>query len=298
MSLPSNPCWARVSHQSNFLREEDTNSGPVRKKANDPDIVVESSVMSLKDPISTLRISIPCRSMVCTHNQCFDAESFLQLQEQAPTWQCPICNKTVSFEALAVDEYVQEILARVPRGTDQVTIEPDGQWSNEKDTLPKPNRNGYDDYDDSEDDLVEISDFRVTQIKSEAVPTPQSLFAKTPPLPSREASSAPRTGNKRTSDVIDLTLSDEDEPPRPTKKVAYNSLSDPSRRYHLPSFGTSPIPMHPQAQTHHSSSSGLRMDPPPSSHNRHSYGGYHQPPQRPYPGQGSSSYPTYIGSSP
>jgi E3 SUMO-protein ligase PIAS1 len=60
--------------------------------------------LSLKDPISTLRIAIPCRSTLCSHNQCFDAESFLQLQEQAPTWNCPICNKTVSYQALAVDQ--------------------------------------------------------------------------------------------------------------------------------------------------------------------------------------------------
>jgi len=82
----------------------ESNQVTVRKKANDPDIVVGSSLMSLKDPISTLRIAIPVRSTICTHNQCFDAESFLQLQEQAPTWQCPICNKTISFEGLAVDE--------------------------------------------------------------------------------------------------------------------------------------------------------------------------------------------------
>ena len=58
----------------------------MKAKAADPDIEVGSSVMSLKDPISTSRIEIPCRSTVCTHNQCFDAGPFLQLQEQAPTW--------------------------------------------------------------------------------------------------------------------------------------------------------------------------------------------------------------------
>lgn len=258
--------------------------------------------MSLKDPISTLKISTPCRSTVCTHNRCFDAESFLQLQEQAPTWQCPICNKTISFEALAVDEYVQEILDSVPRGTNQVTIEPDGQWSSDKE--PPSNPNGYDDQDDSEDDLVEIADYRLSAIKTEAVPTPPSLM-RTPPYTSREASTALRTGSKRTSEVIDLTLSDEEEPVRPSKKVAYshpNNHQDPSRRLPLPSYGATPVPMRSQSQLqshpHHSMPPSLQMDPPPPQ-NRHSYGGYHQPPPRPsYPGQGSPSYPTYIGSSP
>jgi E3 SUMO-protein ligase PIAS1 len=76
----------------------------LKRKANDPDIVVGSVNMGLKDPVSTMRISIPCRSTVCSHLQCFDAECFLQLQEQAPTWTCPICSKTVSYESLAVDQ--------------------------------------------------------------------------------------------------------------------------------------------------------------------------------------------------
>ena len=79
----------------------------VMSKVKDPDIVATSSVMSLKDPVSYLRIQLPCRSNVCSHNQCFDATSFLQLQEQAPTWSCPICSKTVAFGSLAVDQYVK-----------------------------------------------------------------------------------------------------------------------------------------------------------------------------------------------
>ncbi|KAF2866504.1 PINIT domain-containing protein [Massariosphaeria phaeospora] len=262
------------------------------KKASDPDIVVASSVMSLKDPISTLRIAIPCRSTVCTHNQCFDAESFLQLQEQAPTWTCPICNKTISFEGLAVDQYVQEILDSVPKGTDQVTIEPSGRWIHDKE-IPTPRNNGQNGVngyhaagDDSDDDLVEISDYRISAIKSEAVHTPMSL-ARTPPLSSREASAAPRTSNKRTSEVIDLTL-DDDEPARPTKKVAYstpNNVPDPSSRYQLPMAGTSSVPMRPPAPGY-----------PPSSHIHSSYGSHHQPPPR--PNYGTSAYPAYLDSSP
>lgn len=76
----------------------------VRNRAEDTDIVATSSVMSLKCPLSTLRIEVPCRSVVCTHNQCFDASSFLQLQEQAPTWTCPVCSKATSFESLQIDQ--------------------------------------------------------------------------------------------------------------------------------------------------------------------------------------------------
>jgi E3 SUMO-protein ligase PIAS1 len=265
------------------------------KKANDPDIEVGSSVMSLKDPISTLRIVTPCRSTVCTHNQCFDADSFLQLQEQAPTWICPICNKTISFEALAVDQYVQDILNNA-HNTDQVTIQPNGKWSIEKDTKPK--HNSHD--DESDDDLVEITDYRVQAIKSEAAPTPTSL--STPPVPSREPSTAPRSGQKRTSEVVDLTLSDDEEPVRPTKKVAYttpSNMPDASRRYQLPPLGNHSRPPPP---TYHSSSANIRSEysrPPSSPPPRHAYHAYRpaQPARPSYPGQGTSTYPTHIGSS-
>ena len=79
----------------------------VISKAHDSDVQATGANMSLKCPLSTLRLDVPCRSTICTHNQCFDASSFLQLQEQAPTWTCPVCNKIVSFEALEVDQYVE-----------------------------------------------------------------------------------------------------------------------------------------------------------------------------------------------
>ncbi|KAK7558406.1 PINIT domain-containing protein [Phyllosticta citricarpa] len=73
-------------------------------KANDEDIVVNSQVVSLRDPVAGVRIQLPCRSTVCSHYECFDATYFLQLQEQAPTWTCPCCSRTISFEALVVDK--------------------------------------------------------------------------------------------------------------------------------------------------------------------------------------------------
>ncbi|KAF2261189.1 zf-MIZ-domain-containing protein [Lojkania enalia] len=288
------------------------------KRANDPDIVVDSVNMSLKDPISTLRINTPCRSNLCNHNQCFDAESFLQLQEQAPTWQCPVCNKTVSFEGLAVDQYVQEILDSVPKGTDQVTIQPNGEWSQANKPENQTIRNGHsaaqqDDSDD-DDDLIDITDSRISAIKNEVAHTPLSM-TRTTPLSSREASTAPRAGSKRTSEVIDLTLSDDDEPVRPAKKVAYStpsSLPDPSRRYQLPFSSSSSVPRslsHSQSysQSQSQSQNGLpigqvRLDFRPASQNiRNPYGDYgpHPPPRHPsYSGQGSGGYPSYGSSSP
>ncbi|KAF2004521.1 hypothetical protein P154DRAFT_519386 [Amniculicola lignicola CBS 123094] len=305
---------ARIAKRNVITKQ--TVISEMRKRASDQEVVVDSINMSLKDPISTLRITTPCRSNICSHNQCFDVESFLQLQEQAPTWQCPICNKTISFEGLAVDQYVEEILENVPKGTDQVTIEPNGNWTHTPKNDSQSNRNGYGAADDDESDyeLVEIiSDYRLSAIKHEAMHTPKSM-TRTPSTASREVSTAPRAGSKRTSEVIDLTLSDDDEPVRPAKKVAYstpNSLPDQSRRYTLPSFGSSSVPMRPQTQAPTSngvSSSILRYDQPPppptptlppQGHaNYEAYARPRPPPPPNYYGQGTQQYPQYLGSSP
>lgn len=76
----------------------------IANKANDPDVVATSQVLSLKCPLSYMRLSKPCRGLNCGHIQCFDATSYLQLQEQGPQWLCPICSKSVPFDQLAIDE--------------------------------------------------------------------------------------------------------------------------------------------------------------------------------------------------
>ncbi|EME81933.1 uncharacterized protein MYCFIDRAFT_188816 [Pseudocercospora fijiensis CIRAD86] len=222
-------------------------------KANaDPDIAATSVRMSLKDPISTLRITLPVRSTNCSHNQCFDGSMFMHLQEQAPQWSCPVCSKSVSFQSLCVDKYFEEILQQTPTSVEKVDIEPDGQWHMLKEEDSQPNGHSSrgkpahydDDFDD--DDIVEVSDPTSKSRPTNGVPIgngstpsllspmPGSGFAiNTPPLSSRGPSAAPSTtsaqqSNKRpASAVIDLTLSDDDEPPRPAKRQSTNtSISD------------------------------------------------------------------------
>ena len=184
-------------------------------KAQDTEIVATSTIMSLKCPLSTLRIDVPCRSTSCNHNQCFDATSFLQLQEQAPTWACPVCNKGVAFDGLQIDQYVDDILKATPKSVDQVTIEPDGKWSTRSNAKsPRRSTNGHRSSDD-EDDLVEIQEVpRIASIKTEA--SHESGMLRTPPTSSREpstSSGAHSSGSRKrpVAQVVDLTLSDEDE---------------------------------------------------------------------------------------
>ena len=215
--------------------------------------------MSLKCPLSAMRIALPCRSTVCSHNQCFDAESFLQLQEQAPQWSCPICNKNFRFEDLAVDMYVQDILKRFPRSIDQVTIEPDGTVKSgdlkEKVATPTPSTSSQQtpvpwyrrDYDD--DDIIEIDVGRRDQRQSDycSLPTPVSGVPKSSSQ-SRQPSagvSTPSVGStkRKQPEVVDLTLSSDDEdgepPRRPIKRQSTGGLGS-SFNSSLPSLGPKP----------------------------------------------------------
>ncbi|KAK0375040.1 MIZ/SP-RING zinc finger, partial [Colletotrichum limetticola] len=203
----------------------------ISKKAADTDIVTTSQVLSLKCPLSYMRLDVPCRSVNCSHIQCFDATSYLQLQEQGPQWLCPICNKPAPYAQLAVDEYVRDILANTSKSLDQVTIEPDGQWrvnTGQAENRPTNGGSGLVDEDDDDDDddwgIVEVN-----PVRSRNFETPNRSVASTATptttVMSRESSTMPRgvatTSAKRLhSDrvTIDLTLSDDDEPAAPPPK--------------------------------------------------------------------------------
>jgi len=267
-------------------------------KANaDPDIAATSSKMSLKDPVAITRIKVPIRSTVCQHNQCFDGEVFMQLQEQAPTWSCPICAKTVSFESLCVDKYFEEILNTTSKNIEQVTIEPNGQWSVDQVDEDKGKSNqakgepraAWD--DDFDDDVVEVQDSpkaHTNGLKQEYLTIspmgPPGFSFNTPPLSSREASVARSNastqrpaGNKRAaSAVIDLTLDDDDDeeqPPRPAKRqTTGNPLGGPTSSYNTPTSLPEPtrtqayLPQSvedvPRSTTHRPFSAGQPMRPP------------------------------------
>ncbi|KAF4984546.1 hypothetical protein FZEAL_280 [Fusarium zealandicum] len=203
-------------------------------KAQDPDVVATSQVLSLKCPLSYMRLDLPCRGLSCTHIQCFDATSYLQLQEQGPQWQCPICYKSATFEQLAVDEYVKDILARTSKNLETVTIEPNGDWriKNSDDSQTNGNSSYHNDYDDDDDDVL-ISE--VNPIGHRRLETPKNTTpsAGTPATAGRDGSSAgPRgiasmSSKRPISAIIDLTLSDDDDdasegPPPKRQNTATN----------------------------------------------------------------------------
>jgi E3 SUMO-protein ligase PIAS1 len=194
-----------------------------------------ASKLSLKCPLSGARIVTPCRATSCAHNQCFDAASYLMLQEQAPQWSCPLCNKPAPFNSLAIDLYVDDILRSTSSSVEQVTMEPNGSW-HQQNQAETPRRSYNNPTPDDDDDLIEISDDRISNLKADARPR---LLGGTPPMSSREPSSVPsasRSNKRPISQVIDLTGSDDEDeqPPQKIKRPSMSSLNS-ANPYRVPS---------------------------------------------------------------
>ncbi|KAJ1773433.1 E3 SUMO-protein ligase pli1 [Coemansia sp. RSA 487] len=96
---------------------------------DDDDLISTGALVSLKCPLGLCRISTPTRSKYCQHSQCFDCETFLQLNRRAGKWKCPVCSVVVdSWRELIVDGYFEEILQGTSQNDDHVYIEPNGDW--------------------------------------------------------------------------------------------------------------------------------------------------------------------------
>ncbi|KAJ3127741.1 SUMO ligase siz1 [Nowakowskiella sp. JEL0407] len=131
--------------ETKFLSKE-TIISKLKERAGplDEDLVATSTTVSLRDPYSRLRIVIPARSNSCSHVQCYDCETFLSMMESVPTWICPVCNSSITWESIFVDGYFQDMLDNAPPDTEQIEIDPDFVWSvamtdeKEKVTLDDP----------------------------------------------------------------------------------------------------------------------------------------------------------------
>lgn len=193
---------------------------------------------------------------------------------------------------------MQDILAKTSSSTDQARIYPDGTWSpgtadkmKAEHATPKSELNGIKaQADDSDDDLVEIAP---PVMKKEESMTPLHNV-NTPPVSSREPSTASAVpgsnrGKRKQEMVIDLTLSDDDEPPRPAKRTnsAYSTPNSLPDRFRPPSMGHNAYPSHPPAPVtpshyRHEQSANRppsSLGPPMASRPRHSVNGNYSTPQ-------------------
>ncbi|XP_068166118.1 zinc finger MIZ domain-containing protein 2-like [Antennarius striatus] len=122
--LPAEHCVTKIK------RNFSSGSIPGTPGLNGEDGVEQTAIrVSLKCPITFRRIQLPTRGHDCRHIQCFDLESYLQLNCERGTWRCPVCNKTALLEGLEVDQYMLGILIYIQNlEYEEITIDPVCSW--------------------------------------------------------------------------------------------------------------------------------------------------------------------------
>ncbi|KAJ6452023.1 PINIT domain-containing protein [Mycena vitilis] len=114
--------------QTRFVSGTEIRRQMAASMSSDDDIIAGSLKMSLKCPLSFMRIQTPCRSSKCSHSQCFDATSWYSMMQQTTTWLCPVCENVLDWRELIIDGYFAEILKTTPDSVDDVLVESDGEW--------------------------------------------------------------------------------------------------------------------------------------------------------------------------
>ncbi|EIN13799.1 hypothetical protein PUNSTDRAFT_95125 [Punctularia strigosozonata HHB-11173 SS5] len=104
----------------------------------DDDIVAGPQKMSLKDALTFVRVGDPCRAASCPHPQCFDATTWFTVMEQTTTWLCPVCERVLDPKDLIIDGYFEDILKQTPESLEDVMVEADGEWHSQDNRYASP----------------------------------------------------------------------------------------------------------------------------------------------------------------
>ncbi|XP_032227300.2 E3 SUMO-protein ligase PIAS2 isoform X2 [Nematostella vectensis] len=100
------------------------------KLAHDPDseVATTSLRVTLLCPLGKSKMTLPCRSVTCSHLQCFDAALYLQMNEKKTTWICPVCDQKAEFKSLVLDGLFREILDNTSGSCTEISFYEDGSW--------------------------------------------------------------------------------------------------------------------------------------------------------------------------
>jgi hypothetical protein len=66
--------------------------------------------VTMSCPLGMARMTYPTRASTCDHLQCFDADTYLRMNEKKPKWLCPVCNRPAYFETLFLDGFYIQLL--------------------------------------------------------------------------------------------------------------------------------------------------------------------------------------------
>uniref|UniRef100_A0A4W3H8T9 Zinc finger, MIZ-type containing 1a n=1 Tax=Callorhinchus milii TaxID=7868 RepID=A0A4W3H8T9_CALMI len=97
--LPAEHCITKIKRNFSSVAASSGNA-----TLNGEDGVEQTAIkVSLKCPITFRRIQLPARGHDCKHVQCFDLESYLQLNCERGTWRCPVCNWRTILNKVTID---------------------------------------------------------------------------------------------------------------------------------------------------------------------------------------------------
>ncbi|XP_051113221.1 E3 SUMO-protein ligase SIZ1-like isoform X2 [Andrographis paniculata] len=98
---------------------------------SDIEVVADCISVSLRCPMSGLRMKVAGRFSPCAHMGCFDLEVFVEMNQRSRKWQCPICLTNYSLEKIIIDPYFNRIISKFQHCEEDVTeidVKPDGSW--------------------------------------------------------------------------------------------------------------------------------------------------------------------------
>lgn len=109
--------------------------------ATSGDICSEEIMVPLCCPITKKRLEIPAIGLKCEHLLCFDAKSFLDINQKRLEWHCPSCKKAIGYNDIRLDCLITEILSKTPSDCLKVSFDRHGTWhpvieNKEKESTP------------------------------------------------------------------------------------------------------------------------------------------------------------------
>ncbi|KAK3554296.1 hypothetical protein QTP70_020150, partial [Hemibagrus guttatus] len=185
--LPAEHCITKIKRNFSSVAASSGNA-----TLNGEDGVEQTAIkVSLKCPITFRRIQLPARGHDCKHVQCFDLESYLQLNCERGTWRCPVCNKTALLEGLEVDQYMWGILNAIQNSEfEEVTIDPTCSWR------PVPIKSDLHIKEDPDGPLAKR--FKTMSPSQMIMPNVMDMIAQLGPGPSPYTSLPPQHGGNNT----------------------------------------------------------------------------------------------------
>ncbi|XP_022169994.1 E3 SUMO-protein ligase PIAS2-like [Myzus persicae] len=142
----------------NKVRSSEETKSDIIKRLTvvDPDLASTSFNFSLVCQLSTVKMKLPAKSIHCNHLQCFDAATFILMNEKNPKWICPTCHESCLYDEIRIEGYFLEIVEELALRDDikEISLLDNGSWFIPEKCKDTKNKNSTID-----DTVIEIDDF-------------------------------------------------------------------------------------------------------------------------------------------